>query len=317
MSIPSHESQRHWKLSKVPVGSAFKIFRVVTSKVVWERTDKPKTAMTTPFGLFEFNRMPFGLTNAPATFQRLMERCLTGLNLKICLAYLDDVIVFARTFEEMLERLEAVLKRLGGHDLKLKPSKCKLFQTKLTYLGHVVSKDGVEPDPEKISALPKWLENPPKTRRELQAFLGFAGYYRNFDEEFATIAAPLHQMIRQPKTNDTSRKTKPSAFQWTEACQRAFESLITKLSESPVLAFPDFSLPFTLHTDASGVGLGTVLYQMQDGKQRVLAYASRSLNHSDSTILCLSPRVPRTEMGYHREVSIVFVWAEVPRHHRQ
>ena len=153
MSIPSHESQRHWKLSKVPVGSAFKIFRVVTSKVVWERTDKPKTAMTTPFGLFEFNRMPFGLTNAPATFQRLMERCLTGLNLKICLAYLDDVIVFARTFEEMLEKLEAVLKRLGGHGLKLKPSKCKLFQTKLAYLGHVVSKDGVEPDPEKISEM--------------------------------------------------------------------------------------------------------------------------------------------------------------------
>ena len=115
--------------------------------------DKPKTAMTTPFGLFEFNRMPFGLTNAPATFQRLMERCLTGLNLKICLAYLDDVIVFARTFEEMLEKLEAVLKRLGGHGLKLKPSKCKLFQTKLAYLGHVVSKDGVEPDPEKISEM--------------------------------------------------------------------------------------------------------------------------------------------------------------------
>ena len=238
--------------------------------------DKPKTAMTTPFGLFEFNRMPFGLTNAPATFQRLMERCLTGLNLKICLAYLDDVIVFVRTFEEMLERLEAVLKRLGGHGLKL-------FQTKLTFLGHVVSKDGVEPVPEKISALPKWLENPLKTRRELQTFFSFAAYYRNFVEGFATIAAPFHQMIRQPKTNDTctSRKTKPSAFQWTETCQRAFESLTTKLSESPVLAFPDFSLPFILHTDASGVGLGAVLYQMQNGKQRVLAYASRSLNHSE------------------------------------
>ena len=149
--------------------------------------DKPKTALTTPFGLFEFNHMPFGLTNAPATFQRLMERCLTGLNLKICLAYLDDVIVFVRTFEEMLERLEAVLKRLGGHGLKL-------FQTKLTFLGHVVSKDGVEPVPEKISALPRWLENPLKTRRELQTFFSFAAYYRNFVEGFATIAAPFHQI---------------------------------------------------------------------------------------------------------------------------
>ena len=101
-----------------------------------------------------------------------MERCLTGLNLKICLAYLDDVTVFTRTFDEVLERLEAVLKRLEEHRLKLKPSKGQLFQTKLTYLGHVVSEDGVEPDPEKISALPKWLENPPKTRKELQNFPG-------------------------------------------------------------------------------------------------------------------------------------------------
>jgi hypothetical protein len=122
--------------------------------------------------------MPFGLTNAPATFQRLMERCLSGLNLKICLVYLDDVIVFARTFEEMLERLEAVLRRLGEFGLKLKPSKCKLFQTKLTYLGHVVSENGVEPDPEKMPGLP--------------------GYYRNFVEGFAKIAAPLYDLIKEP-----------------------------------------------------------------------------------------------------------------------
>ena len=111
--------------------------------------DKTKTAMTTPFGLYEFNRMPFGLTNAPATFQRLMESCLGDLNFRTCLVYLDDVIVFARSFPEMLERLEEVLRRLGEYGLKLKTSKCKLFQRKLTYLGHVVSAAGVEPDPEK------------------------------------------------------------------------------------------------------------------------------------------------------------------------
>ncbi|CAB3989530.1 Hypothetical predicted protein [Paramuricea clavata] len=237
--------------------------------------DKPKTALTTPFGLYEFNRMPFGLTNAPATFQRLMERCLSGLNLKICLVYLDDVIVFARTFEEMLERLEAVLRRLGEFGLKLKPSKCKLFQTKLTYLGHVVSENGVEPDPEKISALPKWLENPPRNRKELQTFLGFAGYYRNFVEGFAKIAAPLYDLIKEPNAK------MPRTFLWTETCQYAFESLISKLSTSPVLAFPDFTLPFVLHTDASGVGLGAVLYQLQNGKKRVLAYGSRSPTHSE------------------------------------
>ena len=246
--------------------------------------------MPTPFGLFEFNRMPFGLTNAPVTFQGLMERCLTGLNSKICLAYLDDVIVFARTFDEMLERLEAVLKRLEEHGLKLKPSKGQLFQTKLTYLWHVVSVNGVEPDPEMILSLPKWLENPPKTRKELQTFLGFAGYYRHFVDLFARIAVPLSQMIRQPKASETPGKTEPSLFQCTEACQGAFKLLITKLSTPPVLAFADFNLPFILHTNAAGVGLGAVLYQMQNGKQYVLAYGSRSLNHSE-----------RRYCAYHRE----------------
>ena len=125
--------------------------------------DKAKTAVTTPFGLFEFNRMPFGLTNAPATFQRLMERCLGGLNLKICLVYLDDVIVFGSTFEETLERLQTVLKRLGDFGLKLRASKCKFFYTELLYLGHVVSALGVSPDPDKIAALQEWLQDPPKS----------------------------------------------------------------------------------------------------------------------------------------------------------
>ncbi|KAK3732649.1 hypothetical protein QZH41_001445 [Actinostola sp. cb2023] len=118
-----------------------------------EEKDNAKTAMTTPFGLFEFNRMPFGLTNAPATFQRLMERCLTGLNLQICLAYLDDIIVFAKSFEEILSRLDQVFDRLSGYGLKLKPSKCSLFQTELKYLRHIVSREGVSPDPDKVKAL--------------------------------------------------------------------------------------------------------------------------------------------------------------------
>ena len=115
--------------------------------------DKAKTAMTTPFGLYEFNRMRFGLTNDPATFQRLVECCLGDLNFQTCLIYLDDVIVFARSFPEMLQRLDEALQCLGEYGLKLKMSKCKLFQRKLTYLGHVVSAAGVEPDPEKTKVL--------------------------------------------------------------------------------------------------------------------------------------------------------------------
>ena len=167
--------------------------------------DKAKTAMTTPFGLYEFNRMPFGLPNAPATFQRLMECCLGDLNFRTCLIYLDDVIVFAKSFPEMLQRLEEVFQRLGEYGLKLKMSKCKLFQRKLTYLGHVVSAAGVEPDPEKTKVLEDWRLNPPKNSRQLQTFLGFAGYYCSFVKNFAKIAEPLYHLVRgrPPKGHET------------------------------------------------------------------------------------------------------------------
>ena len=117
------------------------------------KKDREKTGMTTPFGLYEFNRMPFGLTNAPATFQRLMERCLGDLDLRTCLVYSDDIVVFGKSFDETLERLEAVLKRLGKFGLKLKPSKCKLFLNEIPFLGHIVSDKGVAPDPSKVKSV--------------------------------------------------------------------------------------------------------------------------------------------------------------------
>ena len=233
--------------------------------------------MTTPFGLYEFNRMPFGLTNAPATFQRLMECCLGDLNFRTCLIYLDDVIVFARSFPEMLQRLEEVLQRLGEYGLKLKMSKCKLFQRRLTYLGHVVSAAGVEPDPEKTKVLEDWRLNPPKNSQQLQTFLGFAGYYRSFVKNFAKIAEPLYHLVggRSPK----GRKTPP--FLWTERCQEAFECLISCLTSPPILGYPDFQLPFTVHVDASSTGLGAALYQTQEGRPIVIAYGSRSLSPAE------------------------------------
>ena len=194
--------------------------------------DKPKTAMTTPFGLYEFDRMPFGWTNAPVTFQRLMECCLGDSNFRTCLIYLDDVIVLARSFPEMLQRLEEVLQRPGEYGLKLKMSKYKLFQRKLTYLGQVVSAAGVEPDPEKTIVLEDWCLNPPKNSQQLQTFLGFAGYYRSFVKNFAKIAEPLYHLVggRPPR----GRKTPP--FLWTERCQEAFECLISCLTSPPILA---------------------------------------------------------------------------------
>ena len=249
-------------------------------QVKMKEEDQEKTAMTTPFGLFEFNRMAFGLTNAPASFQRLMERCLAGLNLRICLAYLDDIIVFGQTVEEVIERLEVVLKRLGDFGLKLKTSKCKLFQTRVRYLGHVVSKDGVEPDSEKVNAVKEWLTHPPTNAKELQTFVGFSSYYRCFIEGFSKISRPLHSLVGQTSKKPGQPKRR-IPFQWTTECQVAFETLIQKLISSPILAYPDFELPFVLHTDASSDGLGAALYQVQDGKQRVIAYGSRTLNEAE------------------------------------
>ena len=159
--------------------------------------------------------MPFGLTYAPETFQRLMESCLEGLKFRTCVVYLDDVIIFSKTFEEMLARLEEVLTRLASFGLKLKPSKCRFFQKKVTVLGHVVSENGVEPDPSKISDLREWLSNPPADHKQLQTFLGFAGYYRSFVDNFSKIAEPLYRLVGG-RCNTKRGRTRLLPFVWTE-----------------------------------------------------------------------------------------------------
>ena len=137
---------------------------------------KEKSAFTTPFGLFQFNKMPFGLTNAPATFQRLMEAVLRGLTFDIALIYLDDIIVFARDFDEHLSRLRQVLQRLRSAGLELKPSKCRFGWSAVQYLGYVIDERGVGTDPQKIAAVSDWPT--PASVTDLRAFLGLASYYR-------------------------------------------------------------------------------------------------------------------------------------------
>lgn len=217
-----------------------------------EEADKPITAFVCPLGFWEFNRMPQGVTNAPSTFQRLMERCMGDMHLKDALVFLDDVIVFSRTLEEH-ERLMKVLTRLKEFGLKLSPDKCVFFQTSVRYLGHVVSRNGVETDPGKISALKTWPV--PKTLRELRSFLGFAGYYRRFVKGYSSIVKPLHNLTSgyppphkksKAKLTDTRQKTdqyhdpkEPFGGCWTPACQQAFEAVIQSLTTAPVLAFAD------------------------------------------------------------------------------
>lgn len=237
---------------------------------------REKTAFTTPMGLFEFERMPFGLCNAPATFQRLMQNCLGGLISDKLLVYLDDVIIFSTDFESHIQDLDTVFARLANYGLKLRPEKCQLFRKQVKFLGHVVSAEGVAPDPEKVASVKDWVV--PRTVRQVRSFLGFAGYYRRFIKGFADIARPLNALLAGTKKSD-GRQTRP--VNWTAACEQAFQVLKGKLIQSPVLAFADFALPFRLYTDASKGGLGAVLAQVQDGQERVVAYASRSLHPAE------------------------------------
>ena len=227
--------------------------------------DQEKTAFCTPEGLFEFSVMPFGLCNAPATFQRLMDMVLTGLQWDSCLVYLDDILIVGKTFSKHLHNLRDVFGRLRGAGLKLQPRKCGFCLPEVGFLGHIVSATGVSTDPSKTEKVAEWPV--PSTKREVQQFLGLANYYRKFVQDFASIAKPLHRLTE-----------KNVRFSWTLDCQKAFELLRQKLVSSPILAFPDYSREFILDTDASDIGLGAVLSQIQDdGTERVVAYASRVL----------------------------------------
>ena len=200
--------------------------------------------------------MPFGLTNASATFQRLMESCLHELHLNWCIIYLDDIIVFSRRPEEHLHRLKPVFNKLEAAGLKLQPSKCDLFKQWINYLGHVVSKEGVSTDPEKIEAVTEWPQ--PTTVTELRSFLDFVSYNR-FISNFSKVAKSLNKLLQNLEGTPSQKKFKVC---WGPEQQEAFETLQRLCTESPILGYADFKAPFVLNTDASGDGLGAVLSRM-------------------------------------------------------
>ena len=238
-----------------------------------EEEAKPLTAFTMgPLGFWEFEHIPFGLTNAQATFQRLMESCLGELHLNWCIIFLDDIIVFSQTPEEHLHRLKAVFNNLRAAGLKLKPSKCDLFKQQINYLGHVVSKEGVSTDPQKIKSVTEWPQ--PTTLTEVRSFLDFVSYYRRFIPNFSKVAKLLNKLLQN--LEGTPSQKKKFRVHWGPEQQEAFETLQRLCTESPILAYADFKAPFILHTDASGDGLGAVLYQVQEGHKRVIAYDSEA-----------------------------------------
>jgi len=197
-----------------------------------------------------------------------MDIVMTGLNLNVCLVYLDDIIVFSTTLDQHLERLVTVMERLRTAGLKLKPEKCALFQKSVSFLGHVISEHGIETDPCKTQLVSEWPV--PSSVKHLRSFLGLASYYRRFVQGFATIAAPLNSLMK-----------KNEVFEWTREAQESFERLKDALTSPPILAMPTDGDDFVLDTDASDFAIGAVLSQKQDGVERVVAYASRSLDRRE------------------------------------
>ena len=229
---------------------------------------KLKSAFVTNGGLFQWKVMPFGLCNAPSTFERLMEKVLAGLTWQICLVYLDDVIVYSKTVSEHIDRLEAIMQKFISAGLTLKPKKCNLFRTQVPFLGHIVSSEGVGTDPEKIGAIQNWKV--PQDITDVRSFLGLCSYYRKFVPKFSEIAKPLTKLTE-----------KDQPFTWGSEQENAWLDLKQRLMSAPILAYPDPSTEFILDTDASGYGIGAVLVQVQEGKERVIAYGSRSLTKEE------------------------------------
>ena len=206
-------------------------------QVEMEQEDKEKTAFTTGEGLWQFRVMPFGLTNAPATFERLMEQVLVGLPWTLCLVYLDDVIVHASSFQDEIDRLREVLGRLRKANLKLNPINCHLFLHKVSYLGHIIGRNGMVTDPAKVETVVKWPV--PQNIREVRSFLGLCSYYRRFVKSFAEIASPLNRLLSQG-----------TQFNWTCECQTAFETLKHCLISTTIPTYPNPDEDFILDTDA-------------------------------------------------------------------
>ena len=229
-----------------------------------DEKDRHKTAFLTKHGLFEHTRMGFGLCNAPATFQRAMQLVLQGLTWKEVLAYLDDVIVVGKNFEDHLANVENVLIRFEKHGLKLKPKKCALFQTRVTFLGRLISRDGIAINPENIMAVKEWKV--PKTVTQVESFLGFVNYHRDHLEDYAGKASPLYEL--------TGSKARKVPFEWKPRHTEAFELLKASMLSAPVLAFPRPEGLFVLDTDASDHAIGGELQQEQDGVLKIIGFGS-------------------------------------------
>ena len=234
-------------------------------------------------GLYKFTCMPFRLSNAGASFCHLMEMCLGDQQYLTLLFYLDDICIFSSSIDKMLNRIEMVLKHLQDFNLKIKPNKSCFFQSKVLFLGHILSKEGISPNPEKVQKVKDWPV--PSNVKEVHSFLGLASYYHQFIPQFVKWANPLHDLICPIVTKKTHPRIRLPPleqnlpqFEWTQLHQESFDKLKLALTTAPVLAYPDYGKPFLLEMDASLKGLGAVLSQEDnDSNMCIISYASRTL----------------------------------------
>ena len=242
-----------------------------------KESDIPKTAFVCKFGHYEMTRMPFGLNNSASTFQRTMEMALQGLQWVTCLIYIDDIIVFGQDFDQHVRRMEDVLGRIRAAGLKLRPDKSHLLQKEVIFLGHVVSGQGVKPSPVNVTKIVDWPR--PKSARQVKQFVAMGSYYRRYIKGFASIVRPMVELTK------LGRK-----FAWIDACETAFTTLKRALISADVMGYPlNEGGEFILDVDASDLGIGSVLHQIQQGKEKVIAYASRALNRAE-TNYCITEK---------------------------
>jgi len=232
--------------------------------------DVPKTAITTPFGLFEYRYMPFGLRNAAQTFQRFIDEVLRGLD--FCYAYIDDILVASNTPKEHEEHLRRLFARLSKYSVRINPAKCVLGEKEVKFLGYLVSAEGTKPLPEKVKAIQDFPK--PTTMKQLRQFLGTMNFYRRFVPGAARDQAALNEALKGPKTKGKMPIT------WTSEMEQAFNRCKDSLSQAAILAHPDPGAELAVTTDASNIAIGAVIHQRSDKGWQPLAFFSKKLNNA-------------------------------------
>jgi hypothetical protein len=239
-----------------------------------------KTAFNTLFGKFEWRAMPMGLTNAPATFQTMMNKFLQPFLNRFCFVYLDDILIYSKSLDEHEKHLEQILATLQENELYAKPTKCFFAAEEIEFCGHIVGKGRVKPLTAKVEVIKKWPR--PTNVREIRQFLGLAGYYRRFVKDFARIAAPLQELLKEAEVPERERKNKLRSIVWNAACEVAFQNLKEAIMSDPVLKQPDRTKPFTIETDAFEWAIGCVLLQQDEkGRLHPVAFDGRKLSGAE------------------------------------